>query len=272
MAMRTATESELATILDWAAAEGWNPGLDDAGPFHATDPQGVFVADEAGVPVAAISVMNHSPDFAFLGLYIVRPEWRGRGIGHALWRHAIAHAGTRTIGLDGVAAQQANYARSGFVPAGSSVRFEGRLAAAEVAAVRDAGPGDAATLSALDAAACGVQRPAFLRAWTRPDPTRRTVIGVAGQGFATVRRCRSGVKIGPVIAPDAEAALALARAALARVEASPVFIDLPPGQTAFARLLASEGFRPVFETARMYRGRPPAVSPTLQAIATMELG
>jgi hypothetical protein len=30
--------------IEWAAVEGWNPGLDDAGPFFDTDSQGFFHA------------------------------------------------------------------------------------------------------------------------------------------------------------------------------------------------------------------------------------
>ena len=45
---RTAGEAELAMILDWARTEGWNPGLDDAPPFWAADPQGYFLAEVDG--------------------------------------------------------------------------------------------------------------------------------------------------------------------------------------------------------------------------------
>jgi hypothetical protein len=41
--------AELGTALDWAAAEGWNPGLDDASAFLAADPRSVlmgWVGDE----------------------------------------------------------------------------------------------------------------------------------------------------------------------------------------------------------------------------------
>ena len=120
---RTATLPELSRILDWAADEGWNPGIEDAEAFFAADPGGFFVADHDGTPVAAISVVNHSDSFAFLGLYICHPDWRGTGLGFALWTHAIAHAGGRTIGLDGVPAQQDNYARSGFELAGRTRRL-----------------------------------------------------------------------------------------------------------------------------------------------------
>ncbi|MCB1350353.1 MAG: GNAT family N-acetyltransferase, partial [Maritimibacter sp.] len=87
--MRVARADEIGTVLDWAAAEGWNPGLDDAAAFFAADPEGFFVTERDGAPVAAISVVNHAPDMAFLGLYLCRPEWRGQGIGFALWQHAL---------------------------------------------------------------------------------------------------------------------------------------------------------------------------------------
>ena len=78
---------ELDTVLSWAADEGWNPGLADAEAFHAVDPEGFFKATVKGEPVAAISVINHDSENSFLGLYLCRPEWRGRGIGFKTWRH-----------------------------------------------------------------------------------------------------------------------------------------------------------------------------------------
>lgn len=95
--IRLMRPDDLSRVLDWAADEGWNPGLDDAAAFLASDPEGFFVTEADGAPVAAISVVNHSPDFAFLGLYLCQPAWRGRGIGLRLWTHALTHAG----GADG---------------------------------------------------------------------------------------------------------------------------------------------------------------------------
>lgn len=46
--VRSMTLEELREVaLPWAGAEGWNPGLNDAEVFFATDPQGFFLA-EAG--------------------------------------------------------------------------------------------------------------------------------------------------------------------------------------------------------------------------------
>ncbi len=36
--VRRMTRSEVDLALDWAAAEGWNPGVHDAESFYAADP------------------------------------------------------------------------------------------------------------------------------------------------------------------------------------------------------------------------------------------
>ncbi|OOY08784.1 GNAT family N-acetyltransferase [Thioclava sp. F36-7] len=272
MILRNADLSELETVLDWAAAEGWNPGLADAEAFYATDPQGFFVAEADGAPVAAISVVNHDAKNAFLGLYICKPEVRGQGIGFALWQHALRHAGDRSVGLDGVAAQQDNYARSGFRRQGASLRLTGVLSSEDDTGIVLAEHADLEQLIALDAQAGGVQRDAFLSRWLAPSPSRQTVRLSDGTGFATVRQCREGLKIGPVIAERSDDAMRLARAAANRFPTAPVSIDLPESNAALRARLSECGFTPVFETARMYRGTAPKTTASLQAIATMELG
>lgn len=276
MTLRHMSLADLEMVLDWAAAEGWNPGLDDAAAFLAADPHGFFMAEQDGRPAAAISVVNHEARHAFLGLYICRPEFRGRGIGFALWTHAMRHAGPRSIGLDGVPAQQGNYARSGFAATGSTLRLEGRVSAAwPGATLRPSGPGDAGALAALDRAAVGHERLAFLHSWTADSPARRTVVaeGPSGlAGFATGRLCRSGAKIGPVIAPDCPTALALIGGAAAALGTDEISVDVPHQNTLLLARLADAGFVETFRTARMVRGTPPVQTATLQAVATLELG
>lgn len=271
-AIRRMTPAELGQVIEWAVQEGWNPGLGDAPAFHAADPQGFFLAEVAGEAVGAISVVNHSDDFAFLGLFICRPKWRGRGIGRALWREGLAHAGSRTIGLDGVAAQEANYARSGFVRTGATLRFEGPPATGTGPTVRAMRPEDLPVLLDLDRAATGIERARFLSAWTGGTSDRQTIVlerdGRIG-AFATARICRLGCKVGSIIAPDADCAVALINSVQwsgARI------IDVPEANHAFISALVAKGYRETFRTARMYRGPAPQGDGTEQAIATMELG
>src|SRR5437870_4245427 len=125
LTIRTMTRGDLDRALDWAAAEGWNPGVHDAESFHAADPTGFFLAEWNGAPVGCIAAVAYDATFGSIGLFIVRPDFRGRGFGLAIWNAAMAYLGKRTIGLDGVADQQTNYEKSGFRSAYRNLRFEG---------------------------------------------------------------------------------------------------------------------------------------------------
>src|SRR5215210_8936288 len=91
LVIRPGSRGELDLTVEWAANEGWNPGLSDAECFYAADPEGFLLAFRDGEPVASISVVRYGSDFGFLGLYIVRPNLRGRGYGYQLWRAGMAH-------------------------------------------------------------------------------------------------------------------------------------------------------------------------------------
>ncbi|PRY26302.1 N-acetylglutamate synthase-like GNAT family acetyltransferase [Aliiruegeria haliotis] len=276
MKLRTMTRSELPTILEWAAAEGWNPGHDDAPAFHAADPEGFFVAERDGRLAAAISVINHSDSFAFLGLYICHPEFRGQGVGLALWNHALEHAGSRIVGLDGVPDQQANYRRSGFVAASETTRFEGTLPGASRAGLRVATDADTQEMIARCAAANGYGMDRFLSVWFRPEESRQSVVldGADGgmAGFATWRHCRNGVKIGPLVAEDLATATALIDGIAARHPEVRLVIDVPREMTSLAEHCKAVGMTSAFSTARMYRGTAPVPGAGIHTIATLELG
>jgi hypothetical protein len=58
---------EISIAVDWAAAEGWNPGLSDAACFAVADRQGFFVGELDGETAATVSCINYGAGFAFLG-------------------------------------------------------------------------------------------------------------------------------------------------------------------------------------------------------------
>ncbi|NNE89288.1 MAG: N-acetyltransferase [Silicimonas sp.] len=276
MTIQAMSIDDLEIVLGWAADEGWNPGLDDAPAFLAADPAGFLIKKVDDEPVAAISVVNHSPKFAFLGLYICKPEHRGHGYGIGIWQAGIAHAGPRTIGLDGVPDQQSNYARSGFVRNGSTIRYGGRIEAASDKRMRPATPTELRALVSRDVKVTGIDRLAFSTAWLSQTPNRNTLVLIDGtniNGFATFRRCRQGVKIGPLQATCEADALSLIASNPFAGSNDPIFVDIQSEGSPFCKLLEKQGFEPTFETARMYKGPPPKADPArYQAIATMELG
>ncbi|MCP4021344.1 MAG: GNAT family N-acetyltransferase, partial [Desulfobacteraceae bacterium] len=123
--IRTMQRNEIDMAIEWAAQEGWNPGLGDANAFYAADPNGFFIGLLKGEPVATLSAVKYGDNFGFIGFYIVKPEFRAKGLGIRIWNTGMDYLNGRNIGLDGVIEQQNNYKQSGFSLAYSNIRFEG---------------------------------------------------------------------------------------------------------------------------------------------------
>ena len=277
MEVRAMTLAELETVLEWAALEGWNPGWQDAASFYLADPGGFLLGLQDGEPVASIFAVRYGAGFGFIGGYIVRPEYRGKGFGMALWRAGMARLAGRNVGLDGVLAQQANYARSGFLLAHRNVRFEGRgsgLPAED--RVLPLGPQDIDEAVAYDREFFPDHRAQFMRHWLQQDGSIALGVrdGGALLGYAVLRPCRAGFKIGPLCADAPQVAEELMQALRGRVPVDePVFLDVPEPNAAALALAERHGMRPCFETARMYTGPAPNLPLARQyGITTFELG
>ena len=212
-----------------SAAEGWNPGLNDADCFHTADPTGFLMGYLGDEPIASISVVRYSSAFGFLGFYIVRPDQRGRGFGFRLWQAGMGYLEGCTVGLDGVVAQQGNYARSGFVLAHRNVRYGGglRVEAPHDERLKPVSPGLLEAVLAYDRSFFAGPREAFLRCWLRPDARAAIAFVEDGtiKGYGVIRACRSGHKIGPLFADGECEADLLFQALAARARGASVFLD-----------------------------------------------
>jgi hypothetical protein len=268
---------EISIAVEWAAAEGWNPGLADGACFAAADPEGFFIGELDGAPAATVSCVNYGASFAFLGFYIVREDLRGRGYGLRIWNAAIAHAGSRVIGLDGVTAQQQNYRKSGFKLAYANVRYGGTVAApaaprGDVVALSEI---PLAMIEASDAKVFPAPRTAFLRAWIgSPGHVGRALLRDGElAGWGVIRPCRKGYKIGPLVADDRASAEMVLSDLLASVGGGEIFLDIPSINRDAVALAQGLGLAPVFETARMYTGAiPPLRLERVFGVTTFELG
>ena len=275
--IRAMRPDEIAIAGDWAAAEGWNPGLADAACFATVDAEGFFIGELDGAPAATISCVNYDARFSFLGFYIVRGDLRGRGYGLRIWNAAIAHAGARVIGLDGVVAQQDNYRKSGFRLAYANVRYGGIIAApsAPPAGMVPLAQIPFAAVEADDATVFPAPRAAFLRAWIdAPGHVGRALMRDGRlAAWGVIRPCRTGCKIGPLVADDRAAAETVLAALLGAVGAREVFLDVPSVNHAAVALAEDLKLAPVFETARMYTGaiRPLRLDRVF-GVTTFELG
>ncbi|MGM9509196.1 GNAT family N-acetyltransferase [Larkinella sp. GY13] len=279
--IRRMTLPEVQDIaVEWAAAEGWNPGLGDAACFYAADPDGFLAGWLDGQPVACISAVRYAPDFGFIGFYIVRPGYRGQGHGLALWKAAMQHLEGRTIGLDGVVEQQENYRRSGFALAYNNIRFESTtplpITAESGATVV---PGDQLpfeSLLAYDRRYFPADRADFLAAWLqqRDSKALAVVVGEEIQGYGVIRPSREGYKIGPLFAETPVFAdQLLTRLVQSIAPQTRFYLDVPAANPAAVALARQYGMQPVFETARMYTGNAPRIAVNgIFGVTTFELG
>ena len=76
---------EFFKLVEWADKEGWNPGPYDAEVYWATDPDGYYGYKVDGELVAGGSIVSYNGEFGFMGFFIVKPEYRSKGMGRQLW-------------------------------------------------------------------------------------------------------------------------------------------------------------------------------------------
>jgi GNAT superfamily N-acetyltransferase len=279
--VRPMRRDELDVLVDWAAGEGWNPGLHDADIFWATDPEGFVAAEADGELIGGGSIVSYGRRFGFMGFFIVAPPHRGRGLGRRLWswrkRALLARLEPgAAIGMDGVFEMQAFYARGGFALAGRDLRFEGVGAAATIPpGLVDAREVPVDALLAYDAAHFPAPRRTFLERWIAQPGSRAlaAVDGGAIRGYGVVRPCRRGFKVGPLFAADASVAEDLLRGLADHAAGEPLVLDAPEANPAAVAMARRHRMREVFGCARMYLGAAPDLPDAeIFGVTTFELG
>ncbi|MCB1213673.1 MAG: GNAT family N-acetyltransferase [Chlamydiia bacterium] len=262
-------------FLDLAKTEGWNPGLHDALPFYRTDPQGFFVAELEGKKVGCISAVTYGEKYGFMGFFIVEKAYRRQGIGSVLWERALDHLGQRSIGLDGVIAQQESYQRSSFVLYHRNFRFEGVGKGVVSDWLIDLKSVPFATVEEYDEKVFGVNRKVFLQEWIHmPEAQAYGCLNKGALcGYGVVRRCHKGYKIGPLFADNEAAAQLLFSGLGASAKGEPLFFDVPETNPHALEIASNEKMKKVFETARMYNHPPPLQrKESVYGVTSFELG
>ena len=281
MNIRQMTRDELDKLIEWAAREGWNPGLDDAEVFWAIDPEGFVAAEMDGELIGGGSIVAYGKKYGFMGFFIMRPEYRGRGLGDHLWherkRRLLARLDAdAAIGLDGVFNMQHYYARGGFRFVGRDLRFEGLgMDLPQPKHVIDASVLPFERIDAYDRRHFPAPRSRFLQDWIQlPGGYALAVVdGGEIRGYAVMRPCRTGYKIGPLFAANAGVAESLLVAIASRVPGEPIFLDVPEINGDALALVARYRMSEVFGCARMVLGPIPELPVAeIFGVTTFELG
>jgi GNAT superfamily N-acetyltransferase len=255
---------EADILAGWAAGEGWNPGKADIGIAWATDPD-AFIALRQGSELAGGgTIFSYDGCFGFMGLFIVRRELRGAGLGSKLWHHRLKRLKERLqpgapIGMDGVFAMVPFYERGGFALAYRDLRFEGIARGATDQQVRSLDPSMFALVEAFDRDYVPAPRAGFLRQWMFQPGAH--AIGLIENdrliGYGIARPARAGYKLGPVFAERPDVAERVIGSLMAKIAGEQVQLDVPEPNQAGIGLTQQFDLREVFGCARMYCGAAP---------------
>jgi ribosomal protein S18 acetylase RimI-like enzyme len=262
--------NELNFVMGWAKKEGWNPGRHEATPLYRLDPHGyklLLIDDE---PIASLATVNYKNGVSFFGLYIVKPEYRGKGYGKILWDFSLDQLkGIPLIGLNGVLEQIPQYAKSGFHPWKLNTRFRGKphysffkenKKAIENSTILLSQGYSLNTLIDYDSKIFYCTREVFLKQWLNMPETKVLTATKNGEikGYVVASRCVNGYKIAPLFADDEFIAEKLCHAICQIIgDNVEIQLDVTHNNPAAISLAHRIGLQEEFKTLRMYRGAIP---------------
>jgi GNAT superfamily N-acetyltransferase len=280
-AIRRLGPPDLKRCVALSLDRGWSPERSKWSLLlAASEVFGVDAPDGRGL-AGAVVLTRWGPDLASVGMMLVAARYGRRGLGRALMEHLLAAAGPdAVVTLFATDMGRPLYEKLGFEPVRRNVSFLGTLrpspprdnskkggalfraprrAAARGPAspgpVRLAGRDDLTAILAVDRAAFGADRAAILG--RLPGFAERIAVFEDGHGITGYAAAwRNGVTstvIGPLVAPDPEAATQLITELAARVR-TPVRLDLDPDRAELPGWAHAHGLEPVARTVVMAHG------------------
>ena len=274
-AIRRLEPGDLRRCVALSIDRGWSPerskwslllGVSEAFGVDAPDGRGL---------AGAVVLTRWGPDLASVGMMLVAARYGRRGLGRALMDRVIAEAGQATVTLFATDLGRPLYEKLGFQPVRRNVSFVGQFRpgpdgvsapagscapAGSAESARAAVEADLPAILAVDEAAFGADRSHVLR--RLPGFADRIAVledhsehGISGYAAAW-RNTPSSTVIGPLVAPDAQAAEQLILDLAAHARGS-IRLDLDPDRPELPAWAHKHGLEPVSRTTVMAHGALP---------------
>ena len=256
--VRAFSPDDIAFATHLASREGWEISAGDYRNLISFEPQGCFIAEDAGEPVGLITTIAYGK-LGWIGSLIVDDTHRGQGYGRTLLETGIGYLldnGVRTVGVDATPAGAFLYESAGFWHAFDTLHWR-RPALPAPAPLPDSlvpfGPSQLHEVTMFDWAPFGGRRRRVLRAQLGLSPVAHIVQDQDGiGGYLLARRGNSHWIIGPWVC--VRSAEALLTAALADIGQEPVDLAVPQVNEDALQLLPRYGFEIQSHEQRMYLG------------------
>jgi GNAT superfamily N-acetyltransferase len=281
MQLRVMQQKDIPGALRLNQLAGWNQTEADWGRLLAASPSGCFVMEDGAMVVGTATTLCYDHRFAWIGMVLVDPGFRNRGIGSKLLQRTIDYLdsiGIPTLKLDATPLGKPLYEKLGFVseyridrwtlkrtPPDAGTVVTGRL------------PGQLLSeVLTRDREIFGADRSALLCSLDEQAPDLTLAVGNDRQldGYAFGRHGLFADHLGPWIARDHSAAQGMLERFLQKSPRDTVIADALEANPTAGQILGSAGFTITRPLTRMYRGpnRFPGQLESLLAILGPEFG
>lgn len=279
---RRMEQADIPSGLALCRSAGWNQLSRDWEIFLTLDPQGsrVCIADDGNV-VGTVATIRYDHHFAWIGMVLVDPAHRRKGIGFRL----LEQAGELLKNENCVKLDATPDGRQVYIKLGFKDEYElSRMSASSFNVQHLIDPPTATVMTvnhlesvrSFDREVFGAGRMALL-SWMldgAPDLAFKAGDGDQLKGYCFGRHGYQYAHIGPVVADNVEVAKDLVSAALKNCGSRQVILDVPHHDASWRDWLGTVGFSELRSFVRMYRGNNsyPGIPEDQYAILGPEFG
>ena len=273
-------EEDIPAAMRLKGLARWNQTEDDWRRLLQLERRGCFAAVVGGEVVATTMTTTYGRDLAWVGMVLVDPEFRRKGIANRMMHTALDYLRevcVATIKLDATPESRPVYDGLGFEAELMIERWSGIASASPDSRASALDPLLIPELLELDRTAFGADRSRLLRELISEAcvvPIISYSPGGRLNGYALARRGTTAVYTGPVIATDTVSATALLGGLLGQLAGSRVYIDVNTTFEGATQELAARGFVKQRDLIRMRYGEKTSAgtSQSVFAIAGPEIG
>lgn len=278
-------EPGLPSLMQLKNQLKWNQSADDLRRFLLLSPDGCFVAVHEGAVVGSITTVCYEQKLAWIGMMMVDPQFRRRGIARKLMNHALvvlSGKGVAVIKLDATPEGFPLYESLGFETEALIERWEGTASGGPVGepigepvpGLVEMEEGHFPLVLELDRKAFGVDRSALLQSLKGGSPLLSFSSGGELQGYGFARNGTHASYIGPLIAARRNVAEQLLEGVLNQLVGQKIYFDANIATGFEPQYLSSKGFIKQRDLIRMSYGEkaPFGLSSLVYGIAGPALG
>lgn len=260
-------ETDLLLGDQLRALAGWNQTMEDWRRWWSYQPRGCFVGEWNGQSVGTATTTSYGNEVAWIGMVLVHPDFRRRGIASALLRHCLDFLSSiRAVELDATPLGKPLYEQLGFVEKWALTRWERpgvgerlrstRSTLDRISILSSFDAADRTAIHTLDARAFGIGRARLLDLLM--DQTLSVLVSRERDGridgFGLVREGSRARYLGPIASTNPGNVRPLVERALDAAGDRPIYWDIPDANVVSVEIARDCGFRPQRPLLRMCRG------------------